>query len=160
MYWWLVRPTSGHQVNVSTAHFSIHITTSGPLSKLLTTLSCHTLSSITGFLFLLFKQEDNTWRLTSVHGQWFRQSCPSNSIPMKTLAAQTSGELSGCWYISPMMVKCVSVLWWVIYSFLPCCCLGLKLSFVASSMKPFQLHGGVCSSLLVFLTPFVLCFEV
>lgn len=56
----------------------------------------------------------------------------------------------------------VCALLWVILSvLLLCCCFRLKLSFVASSVKPFQLQGTVHSSLPVFLKPLVLfCFDV
>lgn len=56
----------------------------------------------------------------------------------------------------------VCVLLWVIFSvLLPCCYFRLKLSFVASSVKLFQLQDRDHSSLLVFIKPLVLfCFEV
>lgn len=56
----------------------------------------------------------------------------------------------------------VCVLLWVIFSvLLPCCYFRLKLSFVASSVKLFQLQDRDHSSLLVFIKPLVLFrFEV
>lgn len=40
------------------------------------------------------------------YGQWFKQSCLYNKTPIKTLAAQSSCELSGWWYTLPTMVTC------------------------------------------------------